>query len=343
MKLHPALSPLATAYGVAVGARLELYRRRIFRVARAGRPVVSIGNLAVGGTGKTPFVRWLAGELLELGQRPAILTRGYGRRSHGSVVVSDGAGTLASVADAGDEAALLSQVLPRVPIVADARRSRGAGILETRFPLVGVYLLDDGFSHVALARDADVVLLDATDPDAGGALLPAGRLREPLASLARADVIVVTKTEQADPERARALARLHAPGVPVYHAKTLVLGIESERGEAVAPRNLPPGTLVAVAGIAKPEAFWSTIESLGIEPVERLAFPDHETYGAFTLGRILRVAEETGATALITTEKDAVKLSGRVSLPVFRVGIAMRVLETSFVQDLLARLSRQPS
>lgn len=343
MRPHPSLSPLASVYGAAVAARLELYRRGILRVARAGRPVVSVGNLAVGGTGKTPFVRWLAGELLQRGQRPAILTRGYGRKSRGPVLVSNGAGEVASVEDAGDEAALLSQALPRVPILADARRSRGAAIVEARFPDVGVHILDDGFSHVGLARDVDVVLLDATDPDAGGALLPAGLLREPMASLARADVIVVTKTEQADPERAHALSRRYAPGVPIYHAETSVVGIENQHGEPVAPRNLPPRTLVAVAGIARPEAFWSTVEALGIEPVERLAFLDHEPYGAFTQGRILKVAEETGATAVLTTEKDSVKLVGRLSLPVFRVGIAMRVLETSFVRDLIARFSRPPS
>ncbi len=249
------LDPLAAVYGAGVAARLAAYRRGLLPVRRAGRPVLSVGNVAAGGTGKTPFVRWLAGELLARGFKPSILTRGYGRKSRGTVVVSDGAGVLASVRDAGDEPALLARALPSVPIVADGRRARAASAAETLAPATTLHLLDDGFSHVALARDLDVVLLDATAPDAGGALLPAGRLREPLASLARADLLVITKTEQADPARARELAARYAPGVPVYHAATRVLGIRDAAGLAIDPADLPGATCVAVAGLARPEAF----------------------------------------------------------------------------------------
>jgi tetraacyldisaccharide 4'-kinase len=337
------LSPLARLYGAGVALRLDLYGRGLLRVTRAGRPVVSVGNLAAGGTGKTPFVRWLASELLFRGQKPAILTRGYGRGSRGIVLVSDGAGAVAAVRESGDEAALLARALPGVPILADARRARGAAVIEARFPEVSVHLLDDGFSHVALFRDLDIVLLDATAPDAGGALLPAGRLREPLTSLARADAVVVTKTEQADPARAVALARAYAPGVPVSLAKTHVLGIFDGHGDAVSPRDLPRGTLVAVAGIARPDSFRATLSSLGIEPTVFLPFPDHAPFGAFSLGQILRAAEETGATGIVTTEKDAVKLEGRLPLPLFCVAVEMRVDEPGFTSDLLARLGRRPS
>jgi tetraacyldisaccharide 4'-kinase len=302
-----------------------------------------VGNVAAGGTGKTPFIRWLAGELTALGQRPSILTRGYGRESRGSIVVSDGAGALSSVQDAGDEAALLARALPRVPIVADACRVRGAALLERLAPATTVHLLDDGFSHVALAREVDIVLLDATAPDAGGALLPAGRLREPLSSLARADLIVLTKLEQADHAAALDVASTYAPGVPVYSAVTEVLGITDDHGLRVEPANLPPGTVLAVAGIARPDSFWSTLDSLSIEPTAKLPFRDHAKYGDFRIGTILRAAEETGATALITTEKDAIKLEGRVSLPLFRVCIQTRVVEKDFLATLLARLSTRPS
>jgi tetraacyldisaccharide 4'-kinase len=337
------LSPLASLYGAGVALRLALYRRGLLHVTRAGRPVVSVGNLAAGGAGKTPFVRWLAGELLARGQRPAILTRGYGRATAGPVLVSDGAGHVATVAEAGDEASLLARALPGVPILADARRVRAAAVMEARFPDVSIHLLDDGFSHVALERDADVVLLDATAPDAGGALLPAGRLREPLASLARADFVVVTKTEQADPAHAAALARAHAPGVPVYRARTNVLGIFDTRGEPVSARDLPGGTLVAVAGIARPDSFRATLGACRIEPTAFLRFPDHTPYGAAAIERILRTARETGATAAITTEKDAVKLEGRLPLPLFRVAVEMLVTESGFTSDLLALLGRRPS
>lgn len=337
------LDPLAALYGAGVAARLAAYRRGLLPVRRAARPVLSVGNVAAGGTGKTPFVRWLAGELLAKGARPAILTRGYGRSSRGTVVVSDGAGTTASVRDSGDEAALLARALPGVPIVADGSRIRGARRAETLAPATTVHLLDDGFSHVALARDLDVVLLDATAPDAGGALLPAGRLREPLSSLARADLLVITKTEQADPTPARELAARYAHGVPVYHATTRVLGIRDASGLAVEAADLPGATCVAVAGLARPEAFLATLEGLKIVPAASLSFRDHEPYGPAALGRIERVAEESGATAVVTTEKDAVKLDGRLRLPVYRVAVDMPVLESGFVTEALTRLARRPS
>ena len=338
-----ALAPLAALYGAAVSARLAAYRRGLLPVRRAGRPVLSVGNVAAGGTGKTPFVRWLASELVERGLTPSILTRGYRRRSRGTVVVSDGAGALATVDASGDEAAVLARALPSVPVVADARRDRGARRAEELKSGLSLHLLDDGFSHVALERDLDVVLLDATTPDAGGALLPAGRLREPLASLARADLLVVTKAEQADPSRARELAARYAPGVPVYQAKTRVLGIRDAEGRSVAAADLPGATLVAVAGLARPEAFFATLAKLKIVPAAALAFADHDAYGPAALGRIEKAAEASGATAVVTTEKDAVKLEGRLALPAYRVAVDMPVLEPGFVAEALARLAQRPS
>jgi len=341
--VRSALLPLARLYGEGVAIRLALYRRGVLRVASAGRPVVSIGNVAAGGTGKTPFVRWLAGELLRRGKRPSILTRGYGRTSRGTVVVSDGRGSLAGVAESGDEPSLLARALPAVPIVAAARRAAAAARAESLEAPVDLHLLDDGFSHVGLARDVDVVLLDATAPDAGGALLPAGLLREPLASLARADLLVVTKTEQADPGPALEIARRFAPGVPVYRARTELLGIRDGGGSAVAPADLPPGTTLAVAGIARPEAFRATLEGMGLSPAAFLAFRDHEPYGPLVLGQIEKALEESGATAVVTTEKDAVKLEGRLAAPLFRVAVEARVVEPGFVPELLSLLARRPS
>ena len=337
------LTPLATLYGASVGARLALYRAGILRVRRAARPVVSVGNVASGGAGKTPFVRWLAGELLARGERPAILTRGYGRRSHGLVVVSDGAGTLAPVDASGDEPAVLARTLPRVPIVADSSRLRAAEVALAIAPDITLFLLDDGFSHVALSRDADVVLLDAAAPDAGGALLPAGRLREPLASLARADVIVVTKAEQADPGRAVALATRYAPGVPVFHAVTEVTDIHDGHGETLSPTDVAERGVVAVSGLARPEAFAATLATLGIRPAAFLAFRDHVRYGGAELGRIERAVEETGSGAIVTTEKDAVKLESVCAIPLVTVAVRMRVVEPEFTSALLAHLSRRPS
>ncbi|HEX7579175.1 MAG TPA: tetraacyldisaccharide 4'-kinase [Thermoanaerobaculia bacterium] len=337
------LRPLSVLFGAGARLKLQLYRAGIRTVRHAGRPVVSIGNVTAGGTGKTPFVRYLAQELLARGKHPAILTRGYGRTTHGTLVVSRGEGLAVSVSEAGDEASLLARALPGVPIVADAVRFRAATRAESLGIPVDLHLLDDGFSHVGLARNVDIVLLDATDPDAGGDFLPAGRLREPLSSLARADLIVITKCEQADPAAAIELATRHARGVPLFRARTVVIGILDRDGVQVSPADLPAGTVVAVAGLAHPEAFRDTVNRLGISPTAFLPFPDHARYGDFRIGRILRTAEETGATALLTTEKDAVKLEGSVPLPVFRVAIEMRVDELTFVAEVLTRLDRAPS
>jgi tetraacyldisaccharide 4'-kinase len=334
---------LSRLYGAGVALRLALYRRGFFTVRSAARPVVSVGNVAAGGTGKTPFVRWLAGELLRRGHSPSILTRGYGRTSRGTVVVSDGRGTLASVAASGDEPALLARALPTVPIVADARRVVAAARAETLGVRVDLHLLDDGFSHVGLSRDVDIVLLDATAPDAGGGLLPAGLLREPLAALARADLIVVTKTEQADPAPALEIARCFAPGVPVFRARTEVLGIRDREGRDVDSADLPAGTTLAVAGIARPDAFRATLRAMGIDPAGFLAFRDHEPYGPVATGRVEKALEETGATAVVTTEKDALKLDAVLRAPVFRVAVEARVVEPSFVPEVLSLLSRRPS
>jgi tetraacyldisaccharide 4'-kinase len=337
------LRPLSVLFGFGARLKLQLYRAGIRTVRHARRPVVSIGNIAAGGTGKTPFVRYLAQELLARGKHPAILTRGYGRTTRGTLVVSRGEGLAVSVSDAGDEASLLARALPGVPIVADAVRFRAATRAESLGVPVDIHLLDDGFSHVGLARDVDIVLLDATDPEAGGNFLPAGRLREPLSSLARADLIVITKCEQAEPAAAMELATRHARGVPLFRARTVVTGILDREGERVSPADLPAGTVVAVAGLAHPEAFRDTVDRLGISPTAFLPFPDHARYGDFRIGRILRTAEETGATALLTTEKDAVKLEGSVPLPIFRVAIEMRVDELTFVAEVLTRLDRAPS
>lgn len=337
------LRPLSGLYGLGVAVRLGLYRRGVLRVSRAARPVVSIGNVAAGGTGKTPFVRWLAAELSRRGLSPSILTRGYRRESRGTLVVSDGRGAVAAADASGDEAALLARALPGVPIVADASRSRAAATAEALEARVDLHLLDDGFSHVALFRDVDVVLLDATAPDAGGALLPAGRLREPLSSLARADLVVVTKSDQADPGPALRLAERYARGLPVFRATTRVRGVLDEAGEDVGPRALAALRPVAVSGLARPESFELTLASLGLAPSAVLRYPDHARYGENRLSEIRAAAEEAGATAVVTTEKDAVKLEGRLGLPLFRVAVEAEVVETGFVSELLSRLSRAPS
>ncbi|MFN2599067.1 MAG: tetraacyldisaccharide 4'-kinase, partial [Pyrinomonadaceae bacterium] len=215
-----ALAPLRVAYGAAVRARLELYRSGALRVERVGAPVLSVGNLTAGGTGKTPLVEWVAREVATReGRRVCVLTRGYAREdARRRVVVSDGVRVLADARAAGDEPLLLAErlIAHGAAVVCDADRGAAA-----RFALENlgseVFVLDDGFQHLRLARDLNVATVDATDPWGGGRLLPAGLLREPVAQLARADCVVVTRAELAeDLDALRARVSHLARGRPVF-------------------------------------------------------------------------------------------------------------------------------
>src|SRR5215213_1155286 len=191
-----ALAPLSLAFGALARARSRLYRSGVFKTERVGAPVISVGNLTAGGTGKTPLVEWVARAIAEEGLRPCVLTRGYGRENEGRrVVVSDGVRVLAGVREGGDEAVLLAESLSGVAsVVCD--RDRVAAARWAREHLgAQAFVLDDGFQHMRIARDLDVVTLDATAPWGGGHLLPWGRLREPVTALARADCVVITRSD----------------------------------------------------------------------------------------------------------------------------------------------------
>jgi tetraacyldisaccharide 4'-kinase len=194
-----ALAPLGMLYGAVTRARAGLYRAGLLKTERVGAPVVSVGNLTAGGTGKTPLVEWVASALAREGLRACVLTRGYGRADEGRrVVASDGARVLAEVAECGDEPRLLAErLLGAASVVCDRDRVGAARWARAELG-AEVFVLDDGFQHLRIARDLDVVTLDATDPWGGGHLLPRGRLREPVSALARADCVVITRSELAE-------------------------------------------------------------------------------------------------------------------------------------------------
>ncbi|HUF48554.1 MAG TPA: tetraacyldisaccharide 4'-kinase [Vicinamibacterales bacterium] len=275
-------------------------RRRAWYGASPGQqrlrqPVVSVGNLTAGGRGKTPVVEHLARLLVDAGERPAILSRGYGRReaAPGAVVVSDGTTIRASVDEAGDEPLMLAQALPGVRVVVcDDRRTAGA-LAETHLGAT-VHLLDDGFQHLVLFRDVDLVLVapeDLTDRR-----FPFGRLRESPRALADADAILKT------PGVFPADAGKDAGGLWFSVTRTL---------EAPAAA----GPVVAVAGIARPERFFDDLSRTGWTVVERIAFGDHHRYRARDVSRIADAVRRTGAVAVVTTAKDAVRLPARDAFP----------------------------
>ena len=296
-----ALQPLSAAFGTAVALRNLAYRVGLFRVHHAGAAVVSVGNLAVGGTGKTPLTLWLARRLAARGAPVAILLRGYSGHSNGVTIVSRGAGPEVDVAAAGDEAAMLARCFPGVVLTA---RRRVAGVAAAEQLGCRVVLLDDGFQHRSLARDFDLVLIN----DRRGALLPAGPMRERRAALKRADAIVfVVKTEEdCAPHLRAALPRLT---VPVFVARLVPKAlIESDGGRW---RQLPVGLLsgrrvAAVAGIADPSPFYTMLRQWETQLEEIFEFPDHHRYTGADWQRIARGTRNIEL--IVTTEKDLVKL-----------------------------------
>lgn len=331
------MNPLSFLYGRAVAARAALYASGRLPSHRLPAPVVSVGNLTFGGTGKTPLAEFLARRLRFQGFRPAILSRGFGRRSRGAVVVSRGEGPLVSPDEGGDEPVALARRLPGVAILVGERRveaARAAAQLGA-----DLFLLDDGYQHLAVRREANLLLLDAFDPFGGGKLPPAGRLREPLSAIERADAVVFTRIDRGHPteEAERTVALLH-PEAPVFHASIRPDGLRDEAGSPVDVREVARRRCVAACGVARPDGFAASLSELDLSPEETFVFRDHHRYEDRDLRSIRQAADRTGAAFLVTTEKDAVKLAGRFSLPVVTVRLAVEVVEPNFFPWLAERI-----
>ncbi len=324
-------------YGKALALRAELYASGRLESSLLPRPSISVGNLTLGGTGKTPFVEFLARRLRFEGWSPAILSRGYGRRSRGVVVVSVGDGPLVSTEDGGDEPVALARALSGVPVVVGERRAEAA----RRAADLGadLLLLDDGFQHLAVRRDVDLLLLDSRDPFGGGRFPPRGRLREPIAAIRRADAIVITRVNRAAvaPEALAEIARRN-PGAPLFHARIRAASLRDESGGPVEPGSLTQRRCLAVCGIANGPEFAATLRELSLSPEELLEFRDHQRYGQRQLSRIRSAVLRTGASWIVTTEKDAPKLAGRFACPLLTVRLAVEIEEPGFFPFLIGRL-----
>ena len=302
---------LSTAYGQVARARRAWYEAAPRRRRHLSQPVVSVGNLSVGGSGKTPAVAALARLLLAAGARPVILSRGYARREpvEGVLVVSDGRLVFEPVERSGDEPQLLARTLPGVPVLVCPDRHL-AGVLAERQFGGTVHLLDDGFQHLELERDLDLLLV--RPDDLREELLPMGRLREPLSAASSADAIIVPGGFE---EAALVTARLGT--IPVF-----TLGQEFATPRLVRPFGdpVPEGAfgssrrLVAVAGIARPERFFATVETLGWQIAQKMVFRDHHWFTRKDVDAIRETVQLLGAGGVITTEKDAVRLTS-LALP----------------------------
>ncbi len=334
-----SLSPLSSLYARLLEARARRYATGRSASHDLGAPVISVGNLTMGGSGKTPFIEFLARRFRFEGRRPAILSRGYGRNSRGVVVVSRGDGPLVSPDRGGDEPVELARHLPGVLVVVAKRRveaARCAGGLGA-----DLYLLDDGYQHLSVRRDANLLLLDAADPFGGGRFPPAGRLREPLSALERADAFVFTRVSAGRPTAlSRDTVVRWNPRAPVFTARIHAAGLLDTDGSPIDASMLAARRLVAVCGVARPTTFAASLAELDLVAEETLVFRDHHRYRARDLERIRRAAERTGSSWVVTTEKDAVKLAGRLALPIATVRLAVDVQEEEFFPFLKKMLEK---
>ena len=315
------LWPLTLPYGAIVRLKALTYRKHVLRQRHLDGIVISVGNLTVGGTGKTPMVLWIAQRLLLEAKRAGILSRGYrgqprrGQRANLSSAAAD---------SASDEVQLLrSRLGDRVAFGIGADRfARGRELARQG---INWFILDDGFQHQRLARDVDIVLIDATNPFGGGHLLPAGRLREPKFTLARADIIVITRSSHAPAVEA---AIRHESKAPIFYARPQLDSVQNisdgQSANAVAPEQLTK--LFAFCGIGNPSAFLANLRDWNIPIAGHRFFPDHHRYTEKDAEEIARLAREAGATGVICTEKDVYNLqSAHFQTNIFYCSISMRI------------------
>lgn len=293
--LRWTLLPFSLMYGVVVRGR-NLYYEAVASAARhAGIPVICIGNLTTGGTGKTPLVIDVARRLSAMGRRPAIITRGYAARS----------------AETSDEVLEIRAALPEIPVVVNA--DRVAAVAGARRDHdADCVVLDDGFQHRRLARDLDIVVIDALDPWGGGRLLPAGRLREPMSSLRRAGLFVISRANQVGDSVVQAIREATLRIAP--HRPILTAHVQVDRAVALGEQQSPATDLrnakvLAVCGIGNPATFLRLLSDHGCRVCDRRIFPDHHRYRAPDAERIAAAAERAGVERVVTTRKDWVKLA----------------------------------
>lgn len=301
---------LSQLYALLVRIRILFYKRGILHTRALRQPVISVGNLTTGGTGKTPFVAHLAGILKEAGYQPAILSRGYkGKAENSILLVSDGNQILCEPEDCGDEPYWLARKLKGVPLAVGKDRYRAGRCIERKYERV-IHILDDGHQHLQLRRNLNILLLDATNPFGGYNLLPKGQLREPLDAIQRADLIVVTRSHLLDNEDEVQLAiRARNQIVPIvyfYHDGTALSDLKS--GRVFPLRAFLQKRVIALAAIANPELFLRDLAHYQIRVVDRSLFRDHHRFTQAQLDEVLSRLSHTGAEAIVTTEKDAVRL-----------------------------------
>jgi tetraacyldisaccharide 4'-kinase len=320
-------APLSLIYGFVIWIRNFLFDKQIFKTNNFNVPVISIGNLTMGGTGKTPTVQYLTELLTEIGYKPGVVSRGYGRKTKGTVIVNNGLDTISTPELAGDEPVLLSNHLQNIPIIVDENRANGIDEMINQF-LVNVILLDDAFQHRSVHRDLDIVLLDATEDKENYKLLPLGRLREPISNIKRADIVIHTRVQGDAGPKTTDVIRKHtnspqlqskfAPSILKYYYD---IGFQKEKKTH--------HTVFAFCGIGNPESFYRFVDNSDIDCGGKYSFKDHQEYNIKTVEFLKNKMVENNCDALLTTEKDIIKLPQELlkTTPVYVIKIQLEMNE----------------
>lgn len=315
--LQSTAGAIAPFYGVGAWMNRLLHEVGVRERRSLPAVVFSVGNITLGGTGKTPFCIWLAQWLQQEGRSPAVLTRGYGRTDEDALtVVHDGRRARASVRASGDEPSLIAEALGNVPVLACSNRYR-AGRLALRKLAVDSFILDDGFQHVSLDRQGEIVLVDATRPLGRLRVFPRGTLREPLRALCRAHLIVLTRCGQAkNLKRVAAQVRRHAPGVPIVRTQLTITGLRNlSTGEVLEPAALKKQRVLLVCGVGNPDSVRQTVRALGGKVAAARYLEDHAWPAARDIRRWEELRQRSRAAWIVTTAKDAVRLEELTQTP----------------------------
>ncbi len=318
---------LSLPYGWAVGARSLFYSLGLLKTKTLPCPVISVGNITVGGTGKTPLVMALAKGLTDRGIAVAILSRGYKRTKTSEPVVSDGKSLLLSPEASGDEPFLMAQVCRGSPVLVGKDRFTNGRVALQQFGVKGL-LLDDGYQHLPLHRDLDILLIDAHMGFGDRHLLPRGILREPLSHLRRAHLFLLTKVDDLETSRPleRKVREIH-PGAQVFHSDYRPMSLVDPKGNQEELRSLKGKKILALSGIANPDSFSSLLRKCEMEVVSEAIFPDHHSYTPKDLSTVNE--KSRGVDWIVTTEKDMLKLRalGIEDLPIRSLRIEMKIWE----------------
>lgn len=323
--------PFSLLYGIFIQARNFAFEKNMGLVKQLPVKVISVGNITVGGTGKTPLVEMLASYLNHDGYRVAILSRGYHRKKTKNVVtiISDGQSILTDAKQAGDEPHLLAKNLchVHVPVIVCRNRIK-AGLVAIEQLGCNLLILDDGFQHRKMKRDLDIVVVDATNPWGNGGLLPAGPLREPLRNLSRSDAIILSHTGEAKEIEKLVIQIVGLCKTPIWYANhkpTQWISLGNTKTQPLC--FLEKKCVIAFCGIGNPDSFRRILKSIGVQIIDFFQFRDHHWYSTRELEKMFALAESRGAVALVTTEKDRMRIPVPCSLkiPIYILKIKMEL------------------